>query len=187
AGHEPAVHGWRWRPHSDFTDADTERASIVRSVETIEQATGVRPTGFFCRGSQSPFTRDLLIDLGFGYDSNALDDDLPYWGESATGRRILAVPYCYDTNDMKYTHPNGFVTVSEFVEYVTGAIDALLDEGRRGHPKMLTISYHLRIAGRPARIAALAHVLDHLAARRSEVWVATRGEIATFWRERFPI
>jgi peptidoglycan/xylan/chitin deacetylase (PgdA/CDA1 family) len=103
-----------------------------------------------------------------------------------TGRRILAVPYCYDTNDMKYTHPNGFVTVGEFVEYVTGAIDALIDEGRSGSPKMLTISYHLRIAGRPARIAALTRVLEHLSSLRSEVWVATRGEIAAFWRQHHP-
>lgn len=186
AGHEPAVHGWRWRPHSDFTDPDTERASIVRTVDTIEAATGTRPTGFFCRGSQSAWTRDLLIDLGFGYDSNALDDDLPYWAQSPTGRHILAVPYCYDTNDMKYTHPNGFVTVGEFVEYVTGAIDALVDEGRRGAPKMLTISYHLRIAGRPARIAALTRVLDHLAGLRGDVWLATRGQIAAHWRTSHP-
>ncbi len=187
AGHEPAVHGWRWRPHSDFADPAVERASIVRCVQTIEAATGVRPLGFFCRGSQSAATRDLLIDEGFLYDSNALDDDLPYWGESQTGRRILCVPYAYDTNDMKYTHPNGFVTVDEFVRYVSGAIDALIGEGRRGAPKMLTIAYHLRIAGRPARISALTEVCALLAARGSEVWVATRRQIAEHWRARFPV
>jgi peptidoglycan/xylan/chitin deacetylase (PgdA/CDA1 family) len=186
AGHEAACHGWRWRPHSDFTDPETERRSIEQCIATMQSATGTRPTGFFCRGSQSPYTRDLIIDLGFEYDSNALDDDLPYWTQSATGRSILAIPYAMDTNDMKFYHPNGFVTSDEFVSYVTGAIDALVEEGRRGRPKLLNIGYHLRIAGRPARISTLTRVLEHLARLGKEVWIARRDEIARFWREQFP-
>ena len=58
------------------------------------------------------------------------------------------MPYAKDTNDQKFYQPNGFVTSSEFVEYVTAAIDALLLEGQRGFPKMLTIGFHLRIIGR---------------------------------------
>lgn len=186
AGHEPAVHGWRWRPHAEFTDRETERASILRCLEVTQQATGVRPVGFFCRGSQSAYTRDLLIDLGFEYDSNAMDDDLPYWALSESGRCILAVPYAFDTNDMKYYHPNGFVTQDEFVDYVRGAIDALLEEGARGVPKMLTISYHLRIIGRPARIGGLKRVLDYLKGLGNAVWVARRCDIARHWRAQFP-
>lgn len=186
AGHEPAVHGWRWRPHAEFTDREAERASILRCLEVTQQATGVRPVGFFCRGSQSVYTRDLLIDLGFEYDSNAMDDDLPYWAHSEAGRRILAVPYAFDTNDMKYYHPNGFVTQDAFVDYVRGAIDELLAEGARGVPKMLTISYHLRIIGRPARIGGLKRVLDYLKGLGDAVWVARRCDIARHWRAQFP-
>ena len=186
AGHEPAVHGWRWRPHADFTDLEAERASIERCIEVTERATGVRPVGFFCRGSQSAHTRDLLIDLGFEYDSNAMDDDLPYWALSPSGRRILAVPYAFDTNDMKFYHPNGFVTQDEFVGYVRNAVDALLEEGARGAPKMLTISYHLRISGRPGRIGALERVLAYLQSLGAAVWVARRCDIARFWRSQFP-
>jgi len=187
AGHEPAVHGWRWRPHSDFTDPEAERASILKCLNVTEQATGVRPVGFFCRGSQSAYTRDLLIDLGFEYDSNAMDDDLPYWTCGESGRPILAVPYAFDTNDMKFYHPNGFVTPDEFVGYVRAAIDALLEEGARGRPKMLTISYHLRIAGRPARISALTRVLDYLESLGDAVWVAKRCDIARHWRAQYPL
>ena len=186
AGHEPAVHGWRWRPHAEFTDPQAERASIQRCLDVTEQATGVRPVGFFCRGSQSVHTRDLLIDLGFEYDSNAMDDDLPYWARSASGRTILAVPYGFDTNDMKFYHPNGFVTQDEFVDYVHNGIDALLEEGARGAPKMLTIAYHLRISGRPARIGALTRVLEYLRSLGDAVWVARRCDIARFWRAQFP-
>lgn len=186
AGHEAACHGWRWRPHSDFGDVESERRSLMQCIEVMEAATGTRPVGFYCRGSQSAFTRDLLIDLGFEYDSNALDDDLPYWTHSARGRTMLALPYAMDTNDMKFYHPNGFVTSSEFVSYVTDAIDALLEEGERGRPKMLSIGYHLRIAGRPARISTMTRVLDYLGNLGDDVWIARRSDIARFWRERFP-
>jgi peptidoglycan/xylan/chitin deacetylase (PgdA/CDA1 family) len=186
AGHEAACHGWRWRPHSDFSEPEAERKSLQQCIDTMQSATATRPVGFYCRGSQSEFTRDLLIDLGFEYDSNALDDDLPYWAESPTGRTILAVPYVMDTNDMKFYHPNGFVTSEEFVAYVRGAIDALLEEGARGRPKMLSIGYHLRIAGRPARISTLTRVLEYLKALGSDVWVARRDEIAAHWKQQYP-
>lgn len=186
AGHEPACHGWRWRPHSDFIDPETERNSLLQCIDVMESATGTRPVGFFCRGSQSEFTRDLLIDLDFEYDSNALDDDLPYWAQSSTGRTIPGVPYSMDTNDMKFYHPNGFVTSEEFVAYVKGAIDALLEEGARGQPKMLSVGYHLRIAGRPARISALTRVLEYLDSLGDAVWIARRRDIASLWREQFP-
>jgi len=186
AGHEAACHGWRWRPHSDFTDAESERRSLSQCIDVMQSATGTRPVGFYCRGSQSDYTRDLLIDLGFEYDSNALDDDLPYWARSTTDRTILALPYAMDTNDMKFYHPNGFVTSDEFVSYVRDAIDALLEEGARGQPKMLNIGYHLRIAGRPARISTLTRVLDYLTSLGGDVWIARRDTIGRFWREQFP-
>ena len=76
--HEAAVHGWRWRPHADYRDAASEAADLVRCLATIEAACGVRPEGFFCRGSESAWTRALLAERGFLYTSNAFDDDLPY-------------------------------------------------------------------------------------------------------------
>src|SRR6201999_1951625 len=79
AGHEPACHGWRWRAHDGYKDAAEERRELRRCIDMTVAATGERPLGFFCRGNESPWTRDLLRELGFLYTSNALDDDLPYW------------------------------------------------------------------------------------------------------------
>ena len=90
-----------------------------------------------------------------------------------------------DTNDVKFYHPNGFVRPDEMVSYVKGAIDALLDEGSRGRTNMLSVGYHLRISGRPARIAAMIGVLDYLKSLGDAVWVARRCEIAAFWRRLF--
>ena len=186
AGHEPAVHGWRWQPHSDYTDAATERRDIERSLAVMTEATGVRPVGFMCRGSQSPWTRDLLGELGFLYDSNALDDDLPYWDRSAQPKPLLVLPYGFDTNDMKFFNANGFVQPQEFSGYVGSALDVLLAEAERGATSMLTVGLHLRICGRPGRFAAVQAILDRLASLGDRVWIATRHDIARHFASVVP-
>ncbi|WP_257169164.1 polysaccharide deacetylase family protein [Bradyrhizobium sp. SRS-191] len=185
AGHEPAVHGWRWLPHALYADAATERHDIVRTRDVIATATGVTPVGFMTRGSQSPWTRDLLAELGFAYDCNALDDDLPYWTKAA-GRPLLVLPYGFDTNDMKFFHPNGFVQPEDFSNYVSAALRTLLAEAARGGSSMLTVGFHLRISGRPARFAGVEAILDTLAQLGDRVWVARRGEIAAHFGAVMP-
>jgi hypothetical protein len=51
---------------------------------------------------------------------------------------------------------------------------------------MLNIGYHLRIAGRPARIGTLARVLAYLKSLGDDVWIARRDAIGRLWREEFP-
>jgi peptidoglycan/xylan/chitin deacetylase (PgdA/CDA1 family) len=177
AGHEPIAHGWRWLPHSRYLDRETERGDIVRTRETIRAATGVSPQGFFSRGGQSAWTRDLLGELGFLYDSNALNDDLPYWG-SGSARPLVIVPYGFDTNDMRYWYPNGFIRPDDFSAYSLAAVDTLLREAERGVSSMLTIGFHLRISGRPARFGAVEQILSGLARLGDKTWIATRGDIA---------
>jgi len=190
AGHEAACHGWLWRVHADYESAEAERRDIERCIEVTKSATGQRPTGFFCRGSESRWTRTILRDLGFEYASNGFDDDLPYWdlnddrGEPA--RPLLVLPYALDSNDMKFFHPNGFVQADEMVAYVRDAIEVLMAEGEAGHPKLLNIGWHLRIAGRPARFAAFKRILELLDSYGDKVWVARRIDIARLWREQFP-
>jgi len=177
-GHEPAVHGWRWLPNSRFRDRETERQDMVRTRETIAAVTGVSPVGFMCRGGQSLWTRDLVSELGFLYDSNALDDELPYWDRQAQPRPVLVLPYGFDTNDMRFFNPNGFVRPSDFYDYVSAALDTLLAEAERGRSAMLTIGFHLRICGRPARFAAVEGILAKIARCGDALWVARRVDIA---------
>jgi peptidoglycan/xylan/chitin deacetylase (PgdA/CDA1 family) len=177
-GHEPACHGWLWRPHADFADAAEERASLLRCIDASRKITGERPLGFFCRGSQSAHTRSLLAELGFLYDSNGLDDDLPYF---AGADRLLVVPYALDCNDMKFFHPNGFVEPDQFVRYVEAALSTLLDEAAHGKSAILNIGFHLRICGRPARFAAVKGILGLLDQLGERVYVARRIDLARHW------
>jgi peptidoglycan/xylan/chitin deacetylase (PgdA/CDA1 family) len=184
-GHEPAVHGWRWRPHADYATRAEETADLDRCVAAIRDATGVAPVGFFCRGSESVHTRGLLRERGFLYTANAFDDDLPYW-DPDPGAPLVVLPYALDSNDMKFFHPNGFVRAREMVDYVADALSVLAAEAERGRPRLLNVGFHLRIAGRPARFPAFTGVLDLLAQHRDRLWLATRADIARAFAKANP-
>ena len=57
---------------------------------------------------------------------------------------------------------NGFVTASEFAEYLVDTLDQLRCEGGR----MMSVGLHCRIVGRPGRAPALRRFLGHVATLR---------------------
>jgi allantoinase len=178
-GHEIACHGYRWETHATMPEA-VERDVIARAVATITRVAGVRPVGWHTRSASSVNTRRLLVEEGgFLYDSDAYDDDLPYLVEVA-GRPHVVLPYSFDTNDMRFQAGGGFTLARDFATYVTDAFDCLWREGATA-PKFLSIGLHLRIIGRPGRIAGLEQVLTHLTGREG-VWIARRADIARHWR-----
>ncbi len=176
-GHEVAAHGWRWESHAGM-DARAERDAIVRTVAAIERATGTRPLGWHTRSASSPNTRRLLIEQGFLYDSDWYGDDLPV--TIATGEhRYVLLPYAFDTNDMQFQHTHRFVRAADFSGYVLDAFDWLWREGAHA-PKMMSVGLHLRMLGRPGRIAALEQMLTEMRARPG-TWIARRDDIARHW------
>ncbi|WAC26094.1 polysaccharide deacetylase family protein [Ancylobacter sp. SL191] len=178
-GHEVASHGWRWERHVHMTEAE-ERGAIARSVEAITMAAGTPPVGWHTRSATSVRTRDLLVEHGgFLYDSNAYNDDVPYLVTIA-GHDHIVLPYAFDTNDMRFFNRGGFTFAEDFARYCGAAFDRLYEEGAT-RPRMLSIGLHLRIIGRPARIAGLEMFLDH-ALSRPGVWFARRDAIAHHWR-----
>lgn len=181
-GHEIAAHGWRWESHAHLSESE-ERIRIRKAVAAIEAAAGRRPVGWHTRSAASNATRRLLVeDGGFLYDSDAYNDDLPYFTEVA-GKKHLVLPYSFDTNDMHFQHTSRFVRGEEFAGYVNDAFDCLWREGAHA-PRMLSIGLHLRMIGRPARIIGLEKVLAHVA-QRGGAWIATREQIARHWWETF--
>jgi peptidoglycan/xylan/chitin deacetylase (PgdA/CDA1 family) len=182
-GHEVSAHGWRWESHH-LLDEATERERIALAVAAIRQATGIRPDGWHTRSPASYRTRRLLVEEGgFLYDSDAYNDDLPYFVQVG-GRRHLVLPYAFDTNDMQFFHTQRFSGAADFAEYVIEAFDWLHREGAQA-PKMLSVGLHLRMIGRPGRIGALDRILRHIV-DKGEAWVARRVDIAHHWLARFP-
>jgi peptidoglycan/xylan/chitin deacetylase (PgdA/CDA1 family) len=181
-GYEIASHGYRWEPHG-FMAEEFERERIRKAVETIQRVTGRRPLGWHTRPPISLNTRRLVIEEnGFLYDSDSSEDDLPFLIDLGS-RQHVVLPYASDTNDMQLQLPAGFRLGRHLAEYVIDAFDCLYDEGRRT-PKMMTVGLHTRIIGRPGRIGALETILNHMRSR-SNVWFATREQIARHWLASF--
>lgn len=177
-GHEISCHGWRWESHAQM-DRATEAAVIARTHETITRIAGVPPVGWHTRSASSPNTRALLLEHGgFAYDSDLYDDDMP---RLLPGSRYVLMPYAFDTNDMRFSPGGGFVQAEDFSRYVAGAFDRLLTEGEK-EARMLSVGLHLRLIGRPGRIAGLEALLAHMTAQPG-VWFATRLQIAAHWLE----
>ncbi|MDB5817197.1 MAG: polysaccharide deacetylase [Rhizobacter sp.] len=186
-GHEIACHGWRWL-HYQGMDEATERAHMALGLDIIERLTGTRPVGWYT-GRDSPNTHRLVADdARLLYDSDNYGDDLPFWMEvkRTDGNTVpqLIVPYAMDTNDMRFSLPQGFSQGDDFFTYMRDSFDVLYAEGEEC-PKMLSIGMHCRLLGRPGRIRALQRFLDHIEAH-DRVWVCQRVEIANHWRAVHP-
>jgi len=182
AGHEVVSHGWRWIDYQ-FVGEDEEREHIRLAIESLTKATGSRPLGWYT-GRLSPNTRRLVVEEGgFLYDSDAYNDDLPYW-VLVSGKQHLVIPYTLDNNDMKFGMPQGFNTGDDFFTYLRDAFDVLYAEGATA-PKMMSVGLHMRLAGRPGRFAALRRFLDHVQ-RHRDVWICRRIDIAHHWIRHHP-
>jgi peptidoglycan/xylan/chitin deacetylase (PgdA/CDA1 family) len=178
-GHEVSSHGWRWERQVHMAEAE-ERSVIAKAVAALSAAAGTPPVGWHTRSATSPNTRRLLVEHGgFLYDSNAYDDDLPYV-ETVLGRPHVVLPYAFDTNDMRFFNNGGFVFAEDFARYCCDAFERLYEEAA-AVPRMLSVGLHLRIIGRPARIAGFEQFLQH-AANRPGIWFARRDDIAHAWR-----
>ncbi len=186
-GHEIACHGWRWIHYQGMDEAQ-EREHMHTGIDILKKLTGQMPAGWYT-GRDSPNTRRLLVDHGgFEYDSDYYGDDLPFWMrvQRSDGQVVphLVVPYTLDSNDMRFSLPQGFSQSDDFFTYLRDSFDALYAEGDES-PKMLSVGMHCRLLGRPGRIVALQRFMDHIA-RHDRVWVCRRVHIARHWKQVHP-
>ncbi len=179
-GHEVCSHGYRWEEVFRYS-REEERERIRRAVESFKRTTGTRPVGWYCRFGPSVHTRELVVEEGgFLYDSDAYNDDVPYFVE-VNGTRHLVVPYAGDINDFRFWTSPGFITAEHFFQYMRDSFDTLYAEAAT-HPKMMSVGLHARMIGRPGRIGALRRFIDY-AKGHEGVWFATREQIARHWIE----
>jgi allantoinase len=181
AGWEVVGHGWRWIDYVDMPE-DVEREHVRRTNDTIERLTGQRPAGLYV-GRTSERTRRIAVEEGLLYDSDSVADELPYWVD-VEGTPHLVVPYTLDCNDYKFVLAGGFPDGQSFEGYMRDTFEQLYEEGAE-RPRLMNVGLHARLVGRPGRARGLGRFLDEVAGR-SDVWVATRGDIARHWAATHP-
>jgi len=177
-GHEPCSHGYRWEDPWNFS-AEEEGERIALAVESLERTCGERPFGWYTRFGPSVHTRRLLVEEGgFLYDSDAYNDDLPYFVEVA-GKQHLVLPYSGTYNDGRFVGIPRYSSAADFVEDNKRAIRYLWEEGA-SQPKMMSIGLHPRLIGDPGRASALEEVVS-FAQDLGGVWITRREDIARWW------
>ena len=181
-GDEVCGHGYRWEEYYAF-EKEEERASIIKTLDSLERTTGQRPVSWFTRYGISVNTRELLSEIGgFVYDSNAVNDDLPYY-TTVQDKPWLVLPYSIEVNDARFWR-GGLVSTEDFYNYMKDSFDCLYEEGEET-PKMMSVGLHCRITGRPPRSRAVERFLQY-AKGHPGVWFARRIDIARWWMENYP-
>jgi peptidoglycan/xylan/chitin deacetylase (PgdA/CDA1 family) len=179
-GYDVIGHGYRWTEDSRITRQEEKRLMQL-AIESIQRTTGQRIRGWIVRSFPSVNTRELLVeDGGFLYDSDSVNDELPYFVDT-NGTPFLVVPYSKVYNDVKYLIAPTFATPDDFLRNLTLGLDYLLDEARRGHGgRMMTVGVHARWTGQASRATALRSFIEYVLGAEGACFMSRR-EIAEHW------
>ena len=175
-GHEASGHGQTWAAQYSMTP-EQERESYNQSVASIELATGTRPLGFnafWLRGT--PHTLEILQELGFIYHIDDVSRDEPFL-INVKGKPFAVVPYTLHMNDI-VDYESRYFSTQEYAGDLKAEFDMLYAESsiRR---RMMSVSAHDRIAGRPSRTKVLEEFIVY-AQNHPGVVFLRKDEIAHF-------
>lgn len=177
-GNELAHHG-HFHEWPSAQSVEAERESLERGAEALKKISGRRP-----RGYRAPYyglsaaTYDLLIAMGFDYDSSLFADDVPILLDNGKGRLWeLPVPASVDDYN-QYVSSRAFDYLMKIssprqaLEVYQAEFDALWEFGG-----LWVGVWHPAVSGRPAQAIAIRQLIEHMQAKGG-VWFATLEQIA---------
>jgi len=180
-GHEIGIHGWIHELNS-VLPYEVERDLMMRSAETLEKITGVRPVGL--RTPSWDFSKSTLRiekEMGLLYDSSLMADEDCYEllldGEPAG---IVELPVEWVRDDGVYFGMHRFKslrphTAPEAVFNIfKREFDAAYEEGG-----IFQLTTHPHISGYRSRIWIIEELIRHAKAK-GDVCFATHADVAAF-------
>ena len=180
AGNEIAAHSYAQNIRIFTLSPEAERENVRKCVDVISRVTGYRAVGWNCPGGQrSERTTGIILDEGIYYSYNYKDDDRPHTAEIVGGKKMVAVPKLFDVNDMT-TYAAASHPPSSYVEIFCRSFDVLYGEEQAHGGKMLSLSAHAALYGRPMGASALEECIRY-AKSFPGVWFATGRDVADFW------
>jgi len=180
-GHEIAIHGWIHERNSDLPH-EAERELQMRSGDTLERITGVRPVGIRTPSWDfTPHTLAITREMGLTYDSSLMADvdcyELTMDGEN-TG--VIELPVEWIRDDAVYFNMNRFASLrphtppADVFDIFRRELDAAWREGG-----LFQLTMHPHIIGYRSRIWILEELIGHAKARK-DVWFATHAEVVRY-------
>jgi allantoinase len=176
-GDEIVGHGRTNAERQGVLEEAAERTLIEEATARLSDAEGRKPDGWLGPWiSQSRQTPDLLAEAGYRYLLDWCMDDQPIWFRCRGGRRILAVPYPQEVNDIPQIVGRKLEGPA-FADMIVDNFDEML-ELSRDRPLVMGIALHAYLVGQPHRLRHLKRALRHIAAHRHRIWLTTPGGIA---------
>jgi peptidoglycan/xylan/chitin deacetylase (PgdA/CDA1 family) len=178
-GHEIGIHGWIHERNTLLTQAD-ERDLTLRSLDTIESLTAVRPVGIRTPSWDfSDHTLGIILDAGLRYDSSLMADDDPYElianGEP-TG--VVELPVEWIRDDAPYFGMARYAGLRPYTA-PSAVLEIWRDEfrGALAAGGVFQLTMHPSIIGHRSRLRILDELLATIVDSRA-AWFATHAQIA---------
>jgi allantoinase len=166
-----------------LTEVPDDRKEIRTTLDGIEKFTGKRPVGWLGAGLEETWdSLDYLIEAGVQYVADWVADDQPFL-MNVDGKRIVSIPYSYDTNDIPIFVYKKY-TADECEKLLKRQFDTLYREGAESG-RVMAICLHPWVIGMPHRISALDAALDYICGHDG-VWKATGSEIVQHYLSTKP-
>jgi len=155
---------------SKMSEAE-EKAEITSSMDAIEKAAGIRPTGWLGQDyGESQRTPQLLADAGLDYVLDWPNDDQPY--PMKVGKKFVSMPNQPEWDDVQQLMIRR-ISTTRYPDLVGEAFEQLHHEGGQ----VFNLSIHPWLMGMAHRIKYLDEALRRIE-RFGNSWQATPGEIA---------
>lgn len=179
-GHELIAQGWTHQPLTRMSAAEHAQ-SLDQTLETFKKVLNFKPTGFSSPGGNiTSETYKLLVERGFKYSCGLRNSDVPFIMNIA-GKKLVGMT-SYDISDFASYTDN--MPITEILQRLKDAFDAMYEEGERGWPKLLTYGTH-PFCCHASRTKPLERMIQYMKGH-PKVWFATRGEIADWMLEQYP-
>lgn len=190
AGHEVGHHGYT---HERFVDKTVEeqREIIEKSQAIFKRLIGKEAIGYRTpSGDWSVETPGLLYEMGFRFSSSMRGDDRHYRTEiDGKVTDLIEIPAHWELDDyvqFAYSYypaePSGQARISSH--------DAVFDnfsrefDGYYRYGLCFCLMMHPQVIGKPGRVMMLEKLLQHIRTY-PDVWFATGGQIAEWWRQNY--
>lgn len=182
--HEFAVHGWI-HERNTRVPAEREREMVESSIRVLTELTGETPVGYRAPSwNFSDATPQILIDMGFLYESSMMADDRPYeLMVDGQPSGIVELPVEWILDDAPLLNPRGnrYSNPRDVLQVYKDEFDVAYEEGT-----MFLLTMHPHYIGHRSRIVILKELIEHIKSR-GNVWFATHREAAEYVREKAKI
>ena len=172
AGHDVVAHSYAMDIIHAYLNEEEERANIKRTTELLQKATGVKPTGWISpRSTPGVRTPRLLLEAGYDWHGDTLNDDLPYLVQFGS-KSIVAFPNNTEVNDLPLYMKHGNsprMMVEIFEDWLECA------RKRETGAVRMDPAIHSHVFTRQPGLGMYERIME-IARAAPDIWIGTRAQ-----------